>query len=62
MDKPSNIHKYPIIELVVKLASRCNLNCSYCYEYNKGDDTGKKLQNLCPMKPLPYLGKELMNI
>lgn len=23
--------------LVVKVASRCNLNCSYCYVYNKGD-------------------------
>jgi uncharacterized protein len=24
--------------VVVKIASRCNLNCSYCYVYNKGDD------------------------
>jgi len=23
---------------IVKIASRCNLNCSYCYVYNKGDD------------------------
>jgi uncharacterized protein len=22
-----------------KIASRCNLNCLYCYEYNRGDDT-----------------------
>lgn len=26
---------------VIKIASRCNLNCSYCYMYNKGDDTYK---------------------
>jgi uncharacterized protein len=25
--------------LVVKIASRCNLNCTYCYMYNKGDTT-----------------------
>jgi uncharacterized protein len=25
--------------LVLKVASRCNLNCSYCYVYNKGDTT-----------------------
>lgn len=25
--------------LVVKVASRCNLNCSYCYMYNLGDNT-----------------------
>lgn len=24
---------------VVKIASRCNLNCSYCYMYNKGDNS-----------------------
>lgn len=24
---------------VVKIASRCNLNCTYCYMYNKGDNT-----------------------
>ena len=25
--------------LVIKVASRCNLNCSYCYVYNLGDTT-----------------------
>ncbi|WP_146662099.1 radical SAM protein [Enhygromyxa salina] len=25
------------MQIVLKLASRCNLNCSYCYVYNKGD-------------------------
>ena len=29
-------------ELIVKVASRCNLNCSYCYVYNKGDDTWRR--------------------
>jgi uncharacterized protein len=24
---------------VLKIAERCNLNCSYCYMYNKGDDS-----------------------
>jgi len=28
--------------LVVKVASRCNLNCSYCYMYNMGDLTYKQ--------------------
>jgi uncharacterized protein len=27
--------------LVVKVASRCNLNCTYCYVYNMGDDSYK---------------------
>jgi uncharacterized protein len=27
----------PELAFVLKVASRCNLNCSYCYVYNKGD-------------------------
>ncbi|SFQ80078.1 radical SAM protein [Hymenobacter arizonensis] len=27
--------------IVLKIASRCNLNCSYCYMYNKGDQSYK---------------------
>ena len=26
---------------VVKIASRCNLNCTYCYMYNMGDESYK---------------------
>lgn len=29
--------KFKINTLVLKVASRCNLNCTYCYMYNKGD-------------------------
>src|SRR5690349_18876814 len=28
--------------LVLKVASRCNLNCTYCYMYNLGDTTYMK--------------------
>ncbi len=27
------------LQIVYKIAERCNLNCSYCYYYNMGDDT-----------------------
>lgn len=30
------------LQFVLKLASRCNLNCSYCYVYNKGDETWRE--------------------
>jgi uncharacterized protein len=29
-------------QFVLKIASRCNLDCSYCYMYNKGDDGWRK--------------------
>jgi uncharacterized protein len=28
-----------ITNVIVKTASRCNLNCTYCYMYNQGDET-----------------------
>ncbi|WP_420574198.1 radical SAM protein [Kordia sp.] len=30
---------YRVTSFVLKTASRCNLNCSYCYMYNMGDQT-----------------------
>jgi uncharacterized protein len=33
--------KAEIKGLVLKVASRCNLNCEYCYMYNLGDETYK---------------------
>ena len=34
---------HPINEFVVKVASRCNLDCDYCYEYNTGDNSWKMM-------------------
>ncbi len=36
-----NCNEKKVSEFVIKVASRCNLNCSYCYIYNKGDFTYK---------------------
>lgn len=32
----------PFNEFIVKVASRCNLNCDYCYEFNLGDESWKQ--------------------
>ncbi len=32
----------PANEFILKIASRCNLNCDYCYEYNLGDDSWRR--------------------
>lgn len=34
-----DLEKPSINTAVVKIASRCNINCRYCYMYNKGDDS-----------------------
>jgi uncharacterized protein len=36
------------LHFVLKTASRCNLNCSYCYVYNKGNDSWRGRPALMP--------------
>src|SRR6476620_2794694 len=31
-----------IHQVILKVAGRCNLNCSYCYMYNKADSTWRR--------------------
>ena len=31
----------PLDWIILKIAQRCNLNCSYCYVYNRGDESWK---------------------
>jgi uncharacterized protein len=38
----------PPLDFVLKVVSRCNLNCSYCYVYNKGDETWRGRPPLMP--------------
>src|SRR5271168_379665 len=44
-------HGHPeryITQVILKVASRCNLNCSYCYVYNMADSTWKNRPALMP--------------
>lgn len=36
----------PIDEFIIKVASRCNIDCDYCYEFNHGDDSWRRLPPL----------------
>jgi uncharacterized protein len=36
---PSEPNSIDCIQIVYKIAERCNLNCSYCYYYNMGDES-----------------------
>lgn len=36
---PSEPNAIERLQIVYKIAERCNLNCSYCYYYNMGDDS-----------------------
>lgn len=50
-----------ITSLIVKVASRCNLNCTYCYMYNMGDETYRsqpKIMSNVTIENLLYRIKE----
>ncbi|WP_368665913.1 FxsB family cyclophane-forming radical SAM/SPASM peptide maturase [Limnohabitans sp. WS1] len=44
-----------INEFIVKVASRCNLDCDYCYEYHSGDDSWKTMPKFLSMDSANYL-------
>lgn len=37
------MNTFVINSIVLKVVAPCNLNCSYCYEYNRGDSTWKDM-------------------
>jgi uncharacterized protein len=36
------VNALPVNEFILKVASRCNLDCDYCYEYHLGDDSWRR--------------------
>lgn len=51
---------HAINEFVVKIASRCNLNCDYCYEYNMGDDSWKKQSKYMSIETVKQLKSRII--
>lgn len=45
--------------LLVKVASRCNINCSYCYVYNMGDDSWEDMPNFISSDTIKALTERL---
>lgn len=49
----------PVSMLVIKVASRCNLNCSYCYEYNMGDDSWREKPKVLSLEIARNIGRRI---
>lgn len=45
--------------LIIKIASRCNINCTYCYMYNLGDDSYKNQPKFISQKTIDETVKKI---
>jgi uncharacterized protein len=50
----------PLSSFVLKVATRCNLDCSYCYEYNMGDDSWKRQPHYMQLDTVRTLAERVM--
>lgn len=48
--------------VLIKTASRCNIDCTYCYVYNLGDDSWKENPKLMSVKTIDNIINTLKNI
>jgi uncharacterized protein len=50
---------YKVTSFVLKIVSRCNLNCSYCYMYNMGDQTYLKQPKFMALETMQFFADRL---
>ena len=48
--------------ILVKVASRCNINCTYCYVYNMGDDNWSRMEKFMSPETILSLCDSLADI
>jgi uncharacterized protein len=48
-----------IRSIVLKVAAPCNLNCTYCYEYNRGDSTWRSKPKHISAEVVAQLGRRI---
>lgn len=53
------LQKVEVNTLVVKISSRCNLNCDYCYIYNGKDDSWRSMPKLMNEETIDVLIKRI---
>ncbi len=53
------LHVPPVNEAILKVHSRCNLDCDYCYVYNLGDDSWREQPKLMSDETVDAFGDRL---
>ena len=56
------IHDAELDTVLIKVASRCNINCSYCYVYNMGDDNWTRMEKFMSPEIILEVAKSLQQL
>lgn len=56
---PPRAEYAPLSSFIFKVATRCNLDCSYCYEYNMGDDSWKRQPHYMQLQTVKVLAEKI---
>lgn len=48
--------------VLIKVASRCNINCSYCYVYNMGDSSWEDMPNFVSRDTIAAIADNLAKV
>lgn len=48
--------------VLIKVSSRCNINCSYCYVYNMGDDSWEDMPNFISRETIAAIAANLEKV
>ncbi|MEY2923273.1 MAG: hypothetical protein RL108_1899, partial [Bacteroidota bacterium] len=56
------IHSHELDTVLIKVASRCNINCSYCYVYNMGDDNWSRMEKLMSFETIIAIANSLKKL
>ena len=61
VDKVRASPRIQLDTVLLKVASRCNINCRYCYVYHMGDDRSSRLKKLMSPDTMDAVAHSLGN-
>lgn len=56
------VHNTELDTVLIKVASRCNINCTYCYVYNMGDDNWSHMEKLMTFETITAICNSLKEL
>src|SRR5690349_117961 len=59
--KSSELRAINVLDVIFKISERCNINCSYCYYFNMGEETAMGRPATASLENAELLARSLAN-